>query len=167
MSDVVFQELLEPQVHIKARAVFGSSSLESKTVNAVIKEVEDGSFSRDFLNSFGQTLAQISRLAHLPDGWDSYGGERISGEARRIAARFLSHLHALKSKVPVPVVGPQSSGGVVIQWWLPESEIYVSVGIDSIQFYAAHPDEDGVIDEATFDANQLDELASRVSKHLP
>ncbi len=161
------QGILPPIVTTVSRIVFGSSSLENKNVNAVVKEIEDGSFGREFLNSLGQTLAQISRLAYLPEGWDSYGGERIDAEARRVAARFLSHVYALNNKVPAPVVGPHSGGGVVIQWWLPNTEIYVSVRGDAIDFYAARPDQEGVIDQGTFTVNQLDELASRVTKFLP
>jgi hypothetical protein len=169
ISERVFlpQDLLHPRVNTVSRVVFGSSSLENKNMNAVIKEIEDGSFSRDFLNSLGQTLAQINRLAQLPEGWDSYGGERIDAEARRVAARFLSHVHALNNRVPAPVVGPHSGGGVVIQWWSPDTEIYVSVSGDAIQFYAARPDEEGVIDEGTFAVNQLEDLATRVTKFLP
>ena len=129
--------------------VEGPSSTFSSFGNYTIQEIDDIVFSKEFLEYLGPSLAQISRLGQLVEGWDSYGARRVEAEARENAAKFLRSLYGIGVPVPPPIVGASPSGAVVLQWLLPHIEIYTEISSDLYEFYVARPDQDRVLQEGT------------------
>ncbi|MBI4484091.1 MAG: hypothetical protein HY652_14540 [Acidobacteria bacterium] len=121
-------------------------------------------FTKEFLESFGASLAEISRLAERGEGWDSYGASRIEPQARENAVQFLRFLQAIGGRVPPPIVGASASGVVVLQWLSAESEVYVEIAKTTFEYYVARPDQDAVIIEGAL--NELKDLASRLYPFL-
>lgn len=146
------------------RSVEGPSPLGSPLENATVQDFEDPAFSKEFIEYFRPSLAQIGRLAELNEGWDSYGANRIDSEARGAAVRFLSLLHGKERRVPHPIVGPSPSGAVALQWFLPQLEIFTEISGDVAEFYVARPDEDQVLRDGT--VNKLEELTSTILPYL-
>lgn len=59
-------------------------------------------------------LEKISEYAQLPQNWDSYGSDPISGEAIKTALRFLAE--GPMELVPEPSVSPVPGGGLGFHW---------------------------------------------------
>lgn len=155
----VFQEL-------HRRVVEGPSPSLDPEANSTIHEIQDLVFRRDFLAAYSTVLAQIEQLATLPAGWDSYQSPRISGQARRSAAFLLSLLHKSGWTIPQPVVGPSSSGGVVLQWYLQKAEVLVEIGPEMCEYYVAGPEDEGVLLEASVSLENLPQVATEISRFL-
>jgi hypothetical protein len=154
------------QQEVFRRAVDTPSSLANRTSSATVQEVEDASLEANFVRTVAPVLAEIGRMAQLEDGWDSHGGSAINRETRETAVRFLRMLYPSKSDLPLPVVGPTASGGVVFQWWLHDREVAAEVAPDSFRYYAAHPDEDRMRVQSILPPDQLRELAFAVGRLL-
>ena len=146
------------------RVVEGPSLFYGPLENVTIQEIEDSAFGKNFIECYRPALAQIGRLAELNEGWDSYGANRIDTEAIGAAVRFLGLLHGKGVPVAPPIVGPSPSGGVALQWFLPQFEIFTEISSEAAEFYVARSDEDEVFLEGT--AGKLEELASTISPFL-
>lgn len=138
------------------RPVFGPSRGDE---NAISVGVEHPSLSTRFLDAFRPVLAQLTWLAQLEEGWDSYGAPRIEEAARYHAALLLGHLYNQMDSLPLPIVGPSPSGSVVLEWRWPDLELRVHAGSDVCDYYVAHPDEDDVRDQGAFRMSELDSIA--------
>lgn len=142
----------------------GPSPLGTGSENFTVYDVEDPALDEEFLKSFGPSLAQISRLTDLREGWDSYGGRKIESEARQAAGQFLKILYGLGGPIPRPIVGPSPNGAVVLQWFLPRYEIFAELGPDTCEYYVALRDQDDVIQEGSIDS--VEELVRRLLPFL-
>ena len=63
-----------------------------------------------------KAISAIESLGELKPGWNSYRGAPISLEARQKAIEFLRRLRQERPGTPIPILGPSSEGGGVLQW---------------------------------------------------
>lgn len=84
---------------------------------------------------FGQSETELPRdladrldyLMSLPEGWDTYGGHRISQIARWRAIEVISRLLALHrdSETAPPFISPSPDGGLSIEWSAPSGKTLI------------------------------------------
>lgn len=169
MNEALFSLYHESPSHWSEREMYqsivhGPALSDRSGENATIQDVEDLSLSKEFIDFFYRTLAEISRLADLCEGWDSYGASRVEPGARRAAIRLLSLMHTLGRAVPSPIVSASPSGAVILQWVFPHIEVFTEASSEDYEYYAAHPDKDGVLQAGTVD--QPEELAQTLLQFL-
>jgi hypothetical protein len=67
------------------------------------------------ISKLREAAAALYALLQLPEGWDSYGAPRISGEAVSISWTLLRQL--LWADFPLPRIVPTADGGVQLEWY--------------------------------------------------
>jgi hypothetical protein len=90
----------------------------------------------------GSMVADVNRLAHLPNGWDSYGAQRLGVEA---AVRCMRILGDLGYRGAAPWVAPTNDGGLHMEWGKSDFGVEVEV----------HPNEPIVV--VVDDAGNIEE----------
>lgn len=80
-------------------------------------------------------LRRIAQLADLPPDWDSYGADRLSGEAIVHARELLQAVNAAfggayGQNVQPYAIAPLNDGGVQLEWRGPAAEIEVEISYD-------------------------------------
>jgi hypothetical protein len=65
----------------------------------------------------------LTRLATLPENWDSYGSPSVRTEILNNAEHFLNNLDV--EKIPPPFVAPVSGGGIQFEWSNGDRELEV------------------------------------------
>ena len=80
----------------------------------------------------------ISQLEHLPEGWDSYGSDKVQSIAVKNAIRFL--FEAPSRLVPAPHISATPGGGIGLHWLISgrdlELEFTPTGTIESLKSYA-------------------------------
>jgi hypothetical protein len=120
------------------RRALDPSSIEDPIGNAIVQEIEDSSFDREFMDAFRPTLQDIHRLADLEEGWDSYDASPVEVRTREAAVRFLRQLHRLRRRVPAPSVAASPSGGAILQWDWPGAQLSAEIAQDSLRVFVKH-----------------------------
>ena len=71
------------------------------------------------------TLEAIRALGRLPAGWDGQGGPPPSEDVVQIAIGIVCSLRT--DEVPSPEAGPESDGGLQLDWWLGDRELEMHI----------------------------------------
>ena len=102
---------------------------------------------------YTQALEDIDRLADLEGGWNSYRAPSIDALARDRAKFWLRRFWQQPyPKVPAPIVGPTSGGGVCLRWDVSGLEIEIRVeptgdSYNVARIDSAEPLREGSLDE--------------------
>lgn len=85
------------------------------------------SFFDPYENTSGmrKAAAALYALLQLPEGWDSYGAPRISGEAVSISWTLIRQL--LWANFPLPRIVPTADGGVQLEWYGNNVDVQIEV----------------------------------------
>jgi len=67
----------------------------------------------------------IWAIAELPEGWDSYGARPVARRNIRAALDLLRNV--CRMTTPEPSIVPTTSGGLQVEWHLPQKELQVTV----------------------------------------
>lgn len=97
---------------------------ESQTVTFVVRTTSDEDKER-FADVLGQVGPTIARLVMYDEGWDSYGGSRISPDAAEVVLQLL--LETSAGWPSPPSIVPGSDGSLQIEWHMPAGEIEIEV----------------------------------------
>ena len=113
---------------------------------------------RDLDPEYRAVIDRVRRLTELPEGWDTYGSRGIQPEAVAAAAAVL--MSAARSRMPAPVVGPVSGGGLQLEWNLANCAIEVEALPEGGLHYLLCPG-DGPEAEGPIDPDRLSDLFAR------
>jgi hypothetical protein len=117
------------------RLVCGPTSPELPSETTITQEVDDAIFSGDFVTAVRPALVEISRLAALPTGWDSYDAQSVDSKTCLQATTFLRVLFEKSPKFPMPEVFATPSGAVAFRWTTPNKEIEAEIESDSSRYF--------------------------------
>lgn len=93
------------------------------------RAVTDVSVNDTTYRSLIEALDRIAVFSGLADDWDSYGGVRLSEEARHAALRFVMQLLAdkLLDTTREPDILPIPTGGIQFEWSGPGGNLEVEI----------------------------------------
>lgn len=87
------------------------------------------------------SIAQITDLLLLPEGWDGYGSPEISASIADAASKCVTRISAYCDQMPVVV--PTSSGGIQLEWTRDERLLELEfTSDDTIHYLAVDPASD-------------------------
>ena len=86
-----------------------------------------------FVPCLRETVRQLNRLTALPENWNSYGADPITGASVRVACQLLldvqnALLELLGEQIRPDNVAPLDDGGVQMEWEGTRGEIEVEIG---------------------------------------
>ena len=85
-----------------------------------------------------EAMKMLENLAALPKGWDSYGGERLRPDAKKLAVKLIDWIEM--DDLPVPAVVLCSAGTVQFEWKHQGRELEIEVvSHDSVEYLVVHP----------------------------
>jgi hypothetical protein len=147
------------------RPLLGSSSLGYSPSNSTLQAIEDSTLSSAFWNVFGSAVGEISRLGRLRRDWDSHGANPVNGAAQAAAIRFLAALFSFNVTAQ-PTVGPSPTGGVVLQWFVREHEVFVEVDARRIEYFAAAAGKSDLLIEGLEGVSRSDEVVRSIAPYI-
>lgn len=110
-------------------------------------------------------ISDINRAAQLPQGWDSYGGERLKEKA---ALHSVELLKRMEFGGPAPWVSPTPDGGIHLEWRSHELGLELDIAEDGD--VGVLTEDDGEIREWTtgpFGDDELRDFLKRVTDNRP
>ncbi|MBI1892500.1 MAG: hypothetical protein HYS14_00070 [Candidatus Rokubacteria bacterium] len=114
---------------------------------------------------YQRVVAEISELARLRENWDSYGANPIDSQARANAVTLVTMVAThVPKRVPPPIVGPSTAGGVVLRWEPRDLEVVVTVLSRGGEYYVAERHTDRVLEEG--EVGRPEAFVARVSEFL-
>ena len=91
----------------------------------------------DLPATLDQAVERLRELSLLPDGWDGYGGPRITESAKRMAFALLSRMRSYAA-MPTMQLDPVSGGGLQFAWEIGPRGLEVEILPDgTVEFLAA------------------------------
>jgi len=93
-------------------------------------------------------LADVARIAELPQDWDGYGSAPLGIKEREHVTKLLSSID--NADLPAPNIVPISGGGIQIEWQhnARELELEIIEGSEDLMFLKVYPD--GMMEENSY-----------------
>jgi hypothetical protein len=93
-------------------------------------------------------LADVARIAELPQDWDGYGSAPLGMKEREHVTKLLSSID--NADVPAPNIVPISRGGIQIEWQhkARELELEIVEGSEDLMFLKVS--SDGMMEENSY-----------------
>jgi hypothetical protein len=104
-------------------------------------------------------LADVARIANLPQNWDGYGSAPLGVKEREHVTKLLSSLD--NADLPAPNIVPISGGGIQIEWQYHGRELELEIVASSEELMFLKVYQDGVMEENSYpiyDSDRTKEL---------